>query len=189
MKKGVRERMKRLIPMVLVAAMAVIGCATRLSYVKEGSALNDQGAYVAGRFYEKPGFLQFSSRIQILIQDTADPSKRYWMPFRLNDEMQSLEIPPGEYLFERIYAVETRQTAGGGTSSTYINVVLPDALLVPFRVKPGEILYVGDLQLKKKWYVIFTRYQLERSADATKAAADLRGRFSVPASLAFTPAI
>lgn len=76
------------------------------------------------------------------------------MPFlKEKTAIQYLEIEPGEYYVATIYY-------GGsfGYSSGEYSRLIPEQLLLPFVIYPGEVLYIGDVGIQEKGRQVGSMY-------------------------------
>lgn len=105
--------------------------------VSEESWKNEK-AVISGRFIIKSE-KNFSFDLYLF---NLAMKKRYTIRFLKTGDIRSLEVNPGEYYIESIYFNGSMRYKSGSYDE-----LIPTELLMPFIIKPNEVLYLGGIAL------------------------------------------
>ncbi len=120
----------------------------------QGTPITSNKCYLAGRFIlEKPSWSITSFKLFI---DNVWEKKRTPYTIGQNAEIQYIEVDPGEYLLN-LEAIRSQ--------TLYLGKSLPDYLKIPFIINPGEVIYVGKIQIvethKFSGVTVIVGYQMD----------------------------
>ena len=137
------------IVIITLLLLTLFSCATTLNPILPNENISIDSGYIALVFSDKtPSLLGrlFGDYFHMIVKN-QDTQEFYMINATWEQKLLILELPAGDYSVTSI----SQSTSDQDRTTTY-HVDIPDIIKYPFNIENGKMLYIGDMNIRKKGF-------------------------------------